>query len=83
MTNDTKHLRAEMDMAPVWDARVDLQRIAGILGAVIYLIHREDDNGERDEIVTALIALQEHLSNLADGLNGAVKGMQVVPSPAA
>jgi hypothetical protein len=81
---DTPPSRAEMDWGPVWDAQIDLTTFVGIIGAVIYLVKPDDDDDQaKEEILAALIAVQEHISDLADGLGGAIKGMKLLKETAA
>jgi len=76
---DVEPTRAEMDYGPVWDARVDLSRLVGIIGAVIYLVKPdEEDDPSKGDIITALVAVQETLSDLSDGLADAIKGMKIL-----
>lgn len=78
-----RKIRVELDLSPVWDTRHTLNRLTGIIGAVIYLIHREEDDTEKEEILTALVALQETLAESAEDLDNAIKGMNIVKEKAA
>jgi hypothetical protein len=72
--------RVEIGLAPVWDAQVDLERLVGIIGAVIYLgkPDKDDADSEKREILEALSALQEKIAEHAEGLAGAIREMQIV-----
>ena len=77
MSEHPKICRAEMDLGPVWDARTELQRMVGIIGAAIYLSHPGEDDTEKEYVIVALVALQEQMADLADGLAEAIKGMTI------
>ena len=79
MIDPMNNMRAEMALAPVFDARGELQSLVGILGAVIYLAapRGPEEETEKDGILTALIAVQEKLADLADGLNDAITNMTI------
>lgn len=68
---------AEMPLGPIWDARNDLQRLVGILGAAIYLSHPGEDDTEKEYVITALVTIQEKIAEIADGLDGAIKNMKI------
>lgn len=78
-----KICRAEMELGPIWDARIDLQTLVGIIGAAIYLSHPGEDDTEKEYVITALVAVQEKLADLADGLDEAIKNMKIVKEVAA
>ena len=72
-------LRAEMDFCPVFDAERSLSGLVGIVGAVIYLAHREDgENDEKGDILQALLILQETLDETACGLHAAIAGGKIL-----
>jgi len=75
-------MRAEMALAPVWDAHIELTTLVGIMGAAIYLSRPDEPDTEKEYVITALIAVQEKLSNLADGLDSAIKNMKIVKEAA-
>ena len=78
MGKDTaKICRAEMDLGPVWDARTELQRMVAIIGAAIYLSAPGEDDTEKEDVIVALIAIQEQMADLSEGLDGAIKGMKI------
>lgn len=70
-------IRAEMLLAPVFDARGTLTTLVGVLGAAIYLSHPGEDDPEKSDIVTALVQIQEQLAELAEGLDSAISGMKI------
>ena len=76
-------MRAEMDLGPVFDAKTELMRLVEILGAAIYLIHPGEDDTEKGYVITALLAVQEQLADLAEGIAGALEGMEIIAPPAA
>lgn len=78
-----KLCRAEMDLGPIWDARVDLTTLVGIMGAAIYLCRPDEPDTEKADVIVALVAVQEKLADLADGLDGAIKGMKILKEAAA
>lgn len=71
-------MRAEMLLAPVFDARSELQTLVGILGAAIYLSRPDEPDTEKADVITALIQIQEKLAELADGLDETIKNMKIV-----
>jgi hypothetical protein len=71
-TGDRSAWRAHMDIGPVWDVRIDLGRLRGIVGALAYLTSpahlREDDDFEVFhesfmEIMERLDAAEQQLSS--------------------
>lgn len=65
-------------LGPLWDARTELQTLTGILGAVLYLSGKSDaDTPEKDDIVTALVQIQETVARCAEQLHAAIKEGQV------
>lgn len=76
-------IRAEMDLAPVWDARTELSTFAAILGAVYYLVKPDEEGPEKEEILTTLTAIQEKISDIAHGLDNAIQGMTLKKETAA
>jgi len=69
--------RVLMAWAPVFDARGELQRLVGILGAVIYLSAPDADEPEKEDLITALVTVQETIAECADGLHEAITGMKI------
>lgn len=76
-------MRAEMLLAPVFDARGELQTLVGILGAVLYLSGNDDEEPWKEDVITALAQIQEKLAELAEGLDGALANMRIVKEAAA
>jgi len=78
MSETMTGMRAEMALAPVFDARGELQTLVGILGAVLYLSGHDDEEPWKEDVITALAQIQEKLADLANGLDGAIVGMKIV-----
>ena len=61
------------DLGGLWDARNDLQSLVGILGAVLYLAGKpDDDEPEKNDVITALVQVQETVARCADALHDAI-----------
>ena len=71
-------IRVEMDLAPVFDSRSELEKLSGILGAIIYVMGNPDEAGEREDLQTLFADIQETVANCAEALNGAIKEMKIV-----
>lgn len=61
------------DIMPLWDARNDLQTLTGILGAVLYLSAPDPADPAKEDIITALVQVQETVARCAEQLHDAIK----------
>lgn len=70
------------NLAPLWDARNDLHNLTGILGAVLYLSGGQNsilspEDPAKEDIITALVQVQETVARCAEALHDAIKEGQV------
>ena len=79
-SQETPPMRVELDLAPVFDSRGELENLSGILGAIIHLMGKPDE--ELDYLQTLLLDIQETVANCAEALKGAIDGMKI-STPAA
>ena len=62
------------DIGPLWDARADLQTLTGIIGAVLYLSSPDPADPAKEDIIAALVQIQETIAHCAEQLHAAIKG---------
>ena len=75
-SQETPPMRVELDLDPVFDSRGELENLSGILGAIIHLMGKPDE--ELDYLQTLLLDIQETVANCAEALAGAIEKMKIV-----